>query len=78
MAISDEIDDATIAIDETMNLEIKATIWSRRFFRKHRLTSKLCSVNHLVIIEFLFAARMSLASLCFCVTSKVKMFFKYQ
>ena len=33
MGISDEIDDATIAIDEVTILEIKATIGPRRFFR---------------------------------------------
>ena len=33
MGISDEIDDAMIAIDEMTILEIKATIWPRRFFR---------------------------------------------
>ena len=62
MGISDEID-ATIAIDETTILEIKATIWPRRFLRHHRLTLKFCSVNHPVIIECLFSSRISLASL---------------
>ena len=32
-------------------------------YRNHRLTSKFCSVNHLVIIECLFSSRMSLESL---------------
>ena len=32
MSISDEIDDARIAIDETAILKIKARIWPRIFF----------------------------------------------
>ena len=63
MGISDEIDDATIAINETMILDIKATILPRRFFRNNHLTSKICSVNHLVIVECLFLSRMSVSSL---------------
>ena len=62
MDISDEIDDATIAIDETTILENKATIWPEDIC-KNRLTSKFCSVNYLVIIECLFSSRMSLVSL---------------
>ena len=34
MGISDKIDNATIAIDETTILEIKVTIWPRRYFQK--------------------------------------------
>ena len=62
MGISDEIDDATVAIDETTALGIKATIWPGRFFTNH-FNIKICSVSHLVIIECLFSLRMSLASL---------------
>ena len=76
MGISDEIDDTTIAIHETTILKIKATIWSRRFFRNHPLTSRFCSVIHLVIIEGLrVSSRMSLASLynhlCHCQSENV-------
>ena len=60
---SDEIDGGTIAVDKAKIFEIKPPIWPRRFFRNHRLTSKCCSVNHLVIIECLFSSKISLASL---------------
>ena len=41
MGISDEIDDATVAIHETTILYNKATIWRRRFFRNRRLNIKI-------------------------------------
>ena len=63
MGTSEEIDDGTIAIDKTKVFEIKPPIWLTRFFRNHRLTSKCCYVNHLVIIECLFSSKISLASL---------------
>ena len=55
MGTADEIDDATIAIDEATTLEIKAIIWPTRVFRNYRLTYKFYSVNHP-----LFSSRMSL------------------
>ena len=36
-----KIDDATIAIDETTTLEIKATIWPRRYFQKSSFDIKI-------------------------------------
>ena len=47
-------------------------------FRNHRLTSKFCSVNHLVIIERLLSPGMSLASLYnhLCHFPKGKIFFQ--
>ena len=55
--IFDEIDDATIAIDETTILEIKATIWPWRYFQKSFLKIKIlfgkssCDNWMLVFIE---------------------------
>ena len=41
MGISDEIDDAAIAIDEATIFEIKATIWPRRYFQKSSFNIKI-------------------------------------
>ena len=41
MGISDEIDDATIAIDEMMIVEIKVTICPRRYFQKSLFNIKI-------------------------------------
>ena len=41
MGISDEIDDAKIAIHETMILEIMSTIWPRRYFQKSSFSIKI-------------------------------------
>ena len=61
--ISDKIDNASNTIDEREIIEVKVAIRPMRFFRNYRLTSKFCSVNHLVTIECLFLSRMSLASI---------------
>ena len=45
MSISDEIDDATIAIDEVTIVEIKATIWSRKCFRFFRFSANATEHN---------------------------------
>ena len=58
MGISDNMDDATIVIDETEILKIKATICLTRFFRNHRLTSNFCSVIRPGKNESLFSPKM--------------------
>ena len=42
MRISNEIEVATITLEETTILEFKVTNWPRRWFRSYRLISKLC------------------------------------